>query len=78
MVQTVSAEAQTFNDLLPRYQSNPNLFKQRLLADTMQRVLTNAQFKLYLPQRADGKPRELRLQLNKEPEIPEKKTSQPQ
>lgn len=78
MVQTVSAEAQTFNDLLPRYQSDPNLFKQRLLADTMQRVLTNAQFKVYLPQRADGKPRELRLQLNKEPEIPVKQTPQQQ
>ena len=76
IVQTVAAEAQAFKDLLPRYQSNPTLFKQRLLADSMQRVLTNAQFKLYLPQRADGKPRELRLQLNKEPEIPEKKTPQ--
>jgi len=72
LVQTVAAEARSFNDLLPRYQSNQELFQQRLLTDTMQRVLTNAQFKVFLPQRADGKPRELRLQLNKEPELPGK------
>lgn len=72
LVQTVAAEARSFNDLLPRYQSNRELFQQRLLTDTMQRVLTNAQFKVFLPQRADGKTRELRLQLNKEPELPGK------
>jgi hypothetical protein len=30
-------------------------------------VLTNVQDKIFLPQRGDGKPRELRLQLNREP-----------
>jgi hypothetical protein len=29
--------------------------------------MTNAQEKFFLPARADGKPRELRLQLNREP-----------
>ena len=36
----------------------------------MGQVLTNVQDKFYLPQRADGKPRELRLQLNREPPQP--------
>ncbi len=75
LVQTVAAEAKSFIDLLPRYQSNPELFRQRLLTDTMQRVLTNAQFKVFLPQRADGKSRELRLQLSREPEVPAKDAS---
>jgi membrane protease subunit HflK len=77
IVQTVAAEAKSFNDLLPRYQSDPDLFTQRLLAETIQRVMTNAQFKQYLPDRPDGKPWELRLQLGKEPEIPKKETAKP-
>lgn len=77
LVQTVAAEAQRFNDLLPRYRSNPELFRQRLLAEATQRVLTNAQYKLFLPERADGKPRQLRLQLSKEPEVPTKEKPKP-
>jgi hypothetical protein len=33
----------------------------------METAFTNVQDKIYLPQRADGKPRELRLMLNREP-----------
>ena len=77
LVQTVAAEAKQFNDLLPRYQADPQLFKQRLLADSMQRILTNAQFKVFLPERADGKLWDVRLQLSKEPEIPKKETPKP-
>ena len=40
------------------------------LAETMAQVLTNVQDKIFLPQRADGKPRELRLMLNREPPQP--------
>jgi hypothetical protein len=39
----------------------------------MGQVFTNVQDKIYLPQRADGKPRELRLMLNREP--PARKTA---
>jgi membrane protease subunit HflK len=77
LVQTVAAEAQRFNDLLPRYRSDPDLFKQRLLAETVQRVLTNAQYKLFLPERADGERRELRLQLSKPTEVPVKEKPNP-
>jgi len=38
-------------------------------------ILTNAQYKVFLPERPDGKPWELRLQLSKEPDIPKKETS---
>jgi modulator of FtsH protease HflK len=70
LVQTLSAEANSFEGLLPAYERDPNLFRQRLLAEYNGRVLTNAQMKTYVPQRPGGKPWEIRLQLNKEPEVP--------
>jgi len=73
IVQAVAAESRAFLDQLPHYQRDPRLFEDRLLAQTMERVLTNVQDKFLLPTRPDGLPRELRLQLNKEPEAPKKK-----
>lgn len=70
LVQAVSAESKSFVDQLPRYRENANLFQERLRAETMGHVLTNSVEKFYLPNRADGQPRELRLQLNREPEKP--------
>ena len=75
LVATMAAAADEFNKLLPHYERERELFKQRLLAETIQRVLTNARYKVFLPDRADGKSWELRLQLSKEPEIPKKETS---
>jgi membrane protease subunit HflK len=70
LVQTLSAEANSFEGLLPAYERNPDLFRQRLLAESNSRVLTNAQLKTYIPRRSDGEPWEIRLLLNKEPEVP--------
>ncbi len=77
LVRTVDAEAKSFSDQLPYFEANPDLFKQRLLAATMQRVLTNAQDKFFIPNRADGNTRELRLQLNREPQKSRSETSAP-
>ncbi len=57
----VESDAKAFTELLPKYESNPNLFAQMELAKAMTQILTNVQDKIFLPQRADGKPRELRL-----------------
>lgn len=67
LVQIAAAEARSFSDQLPHFQTNPQLFKQRLLTETMRQVLTNAQDKFFVPARQDGQPRELRIQLNREP-----------
>jgi membrane protease subunit HflK len=75
LLQSVQADAKSFADQLPLYQANPHLFMQRRLTETMQRVMTNAQAKWFLPERADGQQRELRLLLNPEPEGP--KSPQP-
>jgi modulator of FtsH protease HflK len=69
-VESIDAEAKRFSDLLPQYQINPDLFVQQSFVQTMEHVFTNVQDKIYLPQRADGKPRELRLMLNREPPQP--------
>ena len=69
-VTAIESDAGAFTELLPKYESNPNLFAQLELAKAMTQILTNVQDKIFLPQRADGKPRELRLQLNREPPQP--------
>ena len=68
LLSSINAEAQTLQARLPGYQKNPQLFTQILLTETWQRVLANAEDKFPLPDRADGKTRELRIQLNREPE----------
>lgn len=70
LVQTVEAEANYFADQLQDYRRDPNLYVQRIQTRTLARVLTNAQEKFFLPDRADGKARELRLMLSREPQRP--------
>jgi membrane protease subunit HflK len=66
-VSAIDSESTAFKKLLPLYESNPALFEQMELAKAMSGILTNVEDKIFLPQRADGKTRELRLQLNREP-----------
>ena len=73
-VTAVASDAEAFAKLLPEFQKNPRLFAELELAKTMAVVLTNVQDKIFLPQRADGKQRELRLMLNREP--PQGRSSQ--
>jgi membrane protease subunit HflK len=69
-VQNVQADAKAFSSLLPNYLINPGLFDQQQLVQTMGQVLTNVNFKAYLPTTANGEPTELRLLLNREPPGP--------
>jgi modulator of FtsH protease HflK len=69
-VDSITAEAKRFSDLLPKYESNPSLFEQQTFVQMIGPALTNVQDKIFLPQRADGKTRELRLMLNREPPEP--------
>jgi membrane protease subunit HflK len=71
----LAAEAERFAGLLPNYRRNPELFLQQRLVETMGRVLTNVQDKIFLPERADGRARELRLLLNREPPKPKIETT---
>ena len=71
LLQTVEAEARYLSDQLPYYNRDPKLYLQRLQIEAFQRLMTNAQVeKWFIPDRADGKSRELRLQLSREPQKP--------
>lgn len=72
----VNADAQRFSALLPQYRTNAPLVEQQMLLPVLANALTNVQDKWFLPARADGKTRELRLQLNREPPQPKTATSQ--
>lgn len=66
-VEFVSAEAKKFQDLLPQYRANPELFVQLRQAEVLQRVMAGVQEKIYM---ADGQKHEFWLQLNREPQKP--------
>ncbi len=67
LVAEVSSRAEQFQQLLPKYLDNPNLFAQQRLTETLGRVLTNVQDKIFLTEGDSGQPMELRLLLNREP-----------
>ena len=67
LVLAVSSEAKFFREQLPYYRADPVLFRRRLLAETMEKVLAGAQDTFLLPRAAGGVPQEVRLQLNREP-----------
>lgn len=73
LVQTVSAEAKFFGDQLPAYRRNPALFRERKRLEAFAEVLNaGVNDKFFLPARTDGQARELRIQLNREPQAPKK------
>lgn len=67
LVTEVSSRADQFQDLLPKYRANPELFVQQRLAETLGRVFTNAQDKIFVAEAADGNSLELRYNFNREP-----------
>ena len=70
LVQAVSAEASYFTEQLPNFRKNPELFVELARVETLQKVLTNAQEKMFIPSRHDGTRRQMRLQLSREPQKP--------
>jgi membrane protease subunit HflK len=70
----LSADVARFRALQPKFERNPDLYRQQELVKVMGRVLTNVSDRIYLPDRADGQPRELRLLLNREPLRPRTET----
>lgn len=77
LVQAVGAEAKFFLNQLPIYDRDPALFRERMRIEAVTQVLTNAPDKFFLPTRADGHARELRIQLNREPLSPINKPKAP-
>ncbi|MBU6410073.1 MAG: hypothetical protein KGR98_06780 [Verrucomicrobia bacterium] len=62
----IFADANTFTKLQPYYKANASLFAQEILVPAMGEVLTNVEDTIFLPPRADGSARQLRLIINRE------------
>ncbi len=67
LVDFVGAEARQFSSLLPQYEASPGLFTLRWQTETLGRIFTNAQEKFFVAPGPDGRPRQLRLLLSREP-----------
>jgi len=68
LTNSVAADARYFQDQLKYYRANPDLYVRRLQADTVGRIMTNVQTRIILDEKGANSRRELRLQLNREPE----------
>ncbi|HEY2083266.1 MAG TPA: protease modulator HflK [Verrucomicrobiae bacterium] len=70
LINDLASRSSNFVSILPWYQTNKDLFMVQQFNQTMGRVLTNVQDKIYVSERTDGKPRDLWLMLNREPPKP--------
>ncbi len=77
LVRDMSAQAERFQEILPQFQHHPGLFGQQRLTETLGRVFTNAQDKIFLAESADGNRKELRLLLNREIAKPKPEAAKP-
>jgi membrane protease subunit HflK len=77
LVQDVRSQAERFNELLPKYRANPTLFVQQRLTETLGRVYTNVQDKIFVTESPDGNPKELRYLFNREPAKPKTEENKP-
>lgn len=67
MVAKIRGDANRFTQALPGYLSDPDLFIHQHLTKSVNNFFAGADYKMYLPTTPDGKPLELRLNLNREP-----------
>lgn len=78
LVADISSRANQFEKLLPQYEQHPRLFVQQRLTETLGRVYTNAQDRIFVAEGADGKSRELRYLFNREPRLRQNQEQQQQ
>ena len=69
IVKTAQANAEYYKALLPEFKKRPRLVVQKLYQDAVQEVLQNADEKILIEPAANGKDRQLRVMLNRDPNI---------
>jgi membrane protease subunit HflK len=77
VVESAKADAEYLRKLLPEYRKRPGLVIQEIYQDAIEEVLENADEKIIVQPTIDGSPREIRIQLNRDPAIKQKTAGQP-
>jgi membrane protease subunit HflK len=65
-VATARANAEYLQTLLPEYRKRPKLVLQKIYQDALEEVLNNAEEKLFIQPSIGGKPKELRIMINRD------------
>ena len=74
VAETAEANAKYLLSLLPEYMKRPELVIQRIYQDAIEEVLDNAQEKIFVQPSVQGKDREFRVLVNRDPSIKQKKS----
>jgi modulator of FtsH protease HflK len=69
VVNNAKANAEYLLKLLPEYHKHPELVLQKIYQDAIEEVLANAEEKILVQPSAEGQPRELRVLINRDPNI---------
>lgn len=69
VVSDAKANADYLKELLPQYRKHPELVLQQIYQDAISQVLSNAQEKIIIQPSVDGKSREIRVLINRDPNI---------
>ena len=75
VVEDAKANAEYMQKLLPEYRKNPELVLQKIYQDAIEQVLADADEKIFMQTRK-GLPDEIRLMLNRDPNIKKEKAKQ--
>lgn len=75
VVEDAKANAEYMQKLLPEYRKNPELVLQKIYQDAIEQVLAGADEKIFMQTR-EGLPDEIRLMLNRDPNIKKEKAKQ--
>ena len=76
VVNDAKANADYLKELLPEYQKHPDLILQKIYQDAIGEVLAGADEKIIIQPSADGKSREIRVLINRDPNIKKQKVKE--
>jgi membrane protease subunit HflK len=77
VVEEAKANAEYLKNLLPEYRKRPELVLQKIYQDAVQEVLAGADEKIFVQPSPGGKSREIRVLINRDPQIKPSKPAGP-
>ncbi|HPO68873.1 MAG TPA: SPFH domain-containing protein [Anaerohalosphaeraceae bacterium] len=76
VVEDAKANAEYLRQLLPEYRKHPELVLQKIYQDAVEQVLAGADEKILIQPSVEGRSRELRVMINRDPNIKKEKAKQ--